>query len=142
MIVLDTNVLSELMRDEPAAHVERWVDDQDSGELAVTAVTVAELRYGIARLPRGARRSKLAESADAFVDRGFAGRILAFDHAAADHYADLAADRDRAGRPIATPDAQIAAICRARGATLATRNTRHFETTGVSLIDPWLGRAG
>lgn len=142
MIVLDTNVLSELMRDEPAARVERWVDDQDSGELAVTAVTVAELRYGIARLPRGARRSKLAESADALVDRGFAGRILAFDHAAADHYADLAADRDRAGRPIATPDAQIAAICRARGATLATRNTRDFEEAGIGLVDPWTARSG
>ncbi len=142
MIILDTNVLSELMRDEPAPRVERWVDDQESSELAVTAITVAELRYGIARLPDGARKSRLTESADALVDRGFTDGILPFDHDAAEHYADLAAELDRTGRPIGTPDAQIAAICRAHGATLATRNVRHFAATGVRLVDPWTAGAG
>lgn len=142
MIILDTNVLSELMRDDPAPRVERWIDDQESGELAVTAVTIAELRYGIARLPHGARRSRLTESADALVVRGFAGRVLPFDHEAAEHYADLAAGCAQVGRPIGVADAQIAAICRLRGATLATRDTRDFETTGVRLVDPWSAGTG
>jgi hypothetical protein len=137
MIVLDTNVLSELMRRRPTARVVGWVDEQDAGALAITAVTVAELRYGVARLPNGARRAKLAAAVDALVREDFAGRVLPFDVAAAAHYAELAAERDRNGRPVSVSDGQIAAICRANGACLATRNVRDFEATGVTVIDPW-----
>ena len=137
MIVLDTNVLSELMRRRPAARVVRWVDGQDASALAITAVTVAELLYGVARLPDGARKAKLAAAADALVREDFSGRVLPFDVAAAAHYAELAAERDRNGRPISVSDGQIAAICRCHGAALATRNVRDFDATGVSVRDPW-----
>jgi predicted nucleic acid-binding protein len=137
MIVLDTNVLSELMRRRPAARVLSWVDAQNADALAITAVTVAELRYGIARLSRGARRAKLAAAVDALVRQDFAGRVLPFDVEAAEHYAELVAERERQGRPVNVSDGQIAAICRCRGARLATRNVRDFERIGVSLVDPW-----
>lgn len=137
MIVLDTNVLFELMRRRPAARVVRWVDEQDARALAITAVTVAELRYGVARLPNGARRAKLAAAVDGLVREEFAGRVLPFDVAAASHYAELAAERDRNGRPVSVSEGQIAAICRSHGARLATRNGRDFEATGVTVLDPW-----
>lgn len=142
MIILDTNVVSELMRPQPAPKVTRWIDEQEVGDLSVTSVTVAEVLFGIVRLPHGARRSRLAERAQIVVHRGFAGRVLSFDVAAAEHYAELAAECERAGRPISTPDAQIAAICRCRGAALATRNTRDFETTGIRFLDPWTAPSG
>ncbi len=137
MIVLDTNVLSELMRRRPAARVVRWVDEQDASALAITAVTVAELLYGVARLADGARKAKLAAAVDALVREDFAGRVLPFDVAAAAYYAELVADRDRNGRPISVADGQIAAVCRCHGAALATRNVRDFGATGVSVRDPW-----
>lgn len=137
MIVLDTNVLSELMRRRPAARVLRWVDGQDASALAITAVTVAELLYGVARLPAGARKAKLAAAAEALVREDFSGRVLPFDVAAAAHYAELVAERDRNGRPVSVSDGQIAAICRCHGAALATRNVRDFDATGVSVHDPW-----
>jgi predicted nucleic acid-binding protein len=140
MIVLDTNVVSELMRPEPADRVRVWADTKAA--VAVTAVTVAELLYGLARLPHGARRAQLEQAARWLVDEEFAGRVLPFDRAAAEHYADLAADRDRRGRPLGIADAQIAAICRSRGAGLATRNTRDFEETGIGLVDPWTVEPG
>jgi toxin FitB len=137
MIVLDTNVLSELMRRRPATRVVRWVDEQDAGGLAITAVTVAELLYGVARLADGARKAKLAAAVDALVREDFAGRVLPFDVAAAAHYAEVVAERERQGRPVSVSDGQIAAICRRHGAALATRNVRDFEATGIAVGDPW-----
>jgi predicted nucleic acid-binding protein len=137
MIVLDTNVLSELMRRRPAARVVRWVDEQEASALAITAVTVAELLYGIARLADGARKSELAAVVDALVREDFAGRVLSFDAAAAAHYAELVAERDWNGRPVSISDGQIAAICRCHGASLATRNVRDFDRVGIRVFDPW-----
>lgn len=137
MIVLDTNVLSELMRRRPAARVVGWVDEQDASALAITAVTVAELLYGVARLAAGARKTELAVAVDALVREDFAGRVLPFDVGAATHYAELVAERERQGRPISVSDGQIAGICRHHDVALATRNVRDFEAGGVALIDPW-----
>ena len=137
MIVLDTNVLSELMRKRPAARVVSWIDAQDASALAITAVTVAELLYGIARLADGARKTELAAAVDALVREDFAGHVLPFDAPAAAHYAELVAERERQGRPVSISDGQIAAICRAHGAMLATRNVRDFDAIGVALADPW-----
>ena|SRR5215217_1106778 len=137
MIVLDTNVLSELMRRRPTARVVRWVDEQDASGLAITAVTVAELLYGVARLADGARKTKLVAAVEALVREDFAGRVLPFDTAAAEHYADLVADRERQGRPVSVSDGQIAAICRCHGTRLATRNVRDFDATGITVLDPW-----
>ena len=137
MIVLDTNILSELMRRRPAARVLRWVDEQDASALAITAVTVAELLYGVARLADGARKTGLAAAVDALVREDFSGRVLPFDAAAAGHYAELVAERDRNGRPVSVSDGQIAAICRSHDARLATRNVGDFDATGVTVLDPW-----
>ena len=137
MIVLDTNVLSELMRRRPAARVLGWVDGQDASALAITAVTAAELRYGVARLADGARKAELTAAVDGLVREDLSGRVLPFDAAAAVHYAELVAERDRNGRPIGVADGQIAAICRSHDARLATRNVRDFDATGVTVLDPW-----
>ena len=136
MIVLDTNVLSELMRREPAREVVDWVRAQPPNLLCTTAVNVAEVRYGIRRLPRGRRRSTLHEAADE-VFSTFADVILPFAATAADHYATVVVERERAGAPISGFDAQIAAICRDHSATLATRNVADFQGLGLSLVDPW-----
>ena len=137
MIVLDTNVVSEVMGRRPAARVLEWLNAQDQRQLAITAVTASELLYGIAGLDDGARKMQLAGEVRGVVQEDFSGRVLPFDAEAAEHYADLVADRRRRGRPIDVADAQIAAICRCRDATLATRNVRDFEHTGVELLDPW-----
>ena len=137
MIVLDTNVVSELMRDEPRAEVLVWLDDRPTRELFVTAVTEAEVRTGIAFLPQGKRRRGIAEAADRVLGGLFAGRVLPFDSEAARVYAKIAAARRTAGRPVSLADGQIAAIARSRGMTLATRNVRDFADTGVDLVNPW-----
>ena len=137
MIVFDTNVVSELMRHEPAAEVVAWADRQYDDEVFLTAVTLAELLFGIARLPDGRRRTTLAESLEGMVNDDFDNRVVAFDAIAAVHYADIAARRERAGQPISTADAQIAAICRSLDAVLATRNVDDFTETGIDVVDPW-----
>lgn len=137
MIVLDTNVVSELMRRRPDAAVLAWADAEDPRTLAITAVTTAELLHGVARLPHGARMHKLAAAVHGLLLEDFEGRVLSFDAPSALHYGELVAARERAGRPIGVADAQIAAICRHHGALLATRNVRDFEATGVELLDPW-----
>ncbi|MGK7868958.1 type II toxin-antitoxin system VapC family toxin [Falsiroseomonas sp. E2-1-a20] len=138
MIVLDTNVLSELLRPAPQAAVLAWAQGVPRASVTTTAVTEAEIRFGLALLPAGGRRDILASAIDAlFADR-LADRVLAFDRAAAPHYAQFAAFRRAAGRPVATADAMIAAIACARGAAaIATRNTADFEGCGLPLIDPW-----
>ncbi len=139
MIIVDTNVASELMRPAPAQAVRDWVSSQAAGDLCTTAITVAEIRYGLARLTGGRRRDRLQAAADE-VFTAFSEYILPFDASAAVHYALIVSHRDDVGLPIQGFDAQIAAICRARNATLATRNVKDFRETGVDLTDPW--RAG
>lgn len=137
MIVLDTNVVSELMRTEAASTVVDWVDRQVPSDLWLTSVTLAELLYGIGRLPDGRRKTLLAEGLEAMVALDLRHRIAPFDETAAAHYADIVVHRERSGRPISAADAQIAAICRSHGAMLATRNSADFVATGIELSNPW-----
>lgn len=138
MIVLDTNVLSELARPEPDAAVLAWVAAQRRAELCTTAVSEAELAYGLALLPKGRRHDALAQAVARLLGEGLGARVLAFDRAAAAAYGAFAAKRRAAGKPVATADAQIAAIAWARGASLvATRDTGGFQGCGVRLVNPW-----
>lgn len=136
MIILDTNVVSELMRPEPASQVAAWVRGRDRRELRMTSITLAEIRYGIARLTDGRRKQVLLDTAND-IFRSFSDQVLPVDETAAEHYAIIASARERAGRPIGGFDALIAAVCRARGAALATRNLPDFDGTGIEVIDPW-----
>lgn len=137
MIVLDTNVISEVMRERPDAGVLAWLDRHAAGELCVTAITEAEIRTGIAILPEGNRKLGLLAAAEQAFGLLFAGRVLPFDSEAAQAYARIAADRRVGGRPISQADCQIAATARSTGASLATRNVRDFDGCGVDVIDPW-----
>ncbi len=137
MIVVDTNVISELTRQMPAPEVVSWLDSLAVAEVATTAITAAELLYGVARLPAGQRKTRLSAAVHGLLSADFDGRVLAFDEQAATPYAEIVTGRERLGRPISVPDAQIAAICRATSAALATRNTGDFEATGIELINPW-----
>ena len=137
MIVLDTNVVSELMKPEPSAVVLAWVGSRDGLELHTTSVTQAEIFDGVLQLPAGRRRRTIEAAAEAMFKEDFAGRILSFDSRAACPYADLVAERRRRGRPISQFDAQIAAISRAASATLATRNLKDFEYCGIQVFNPW-----
>src|SRR5262245_14941432 len=140
MIVLDTNVVSELMRAEPATAVVEWADRQPADEVWLTAITLGELLYGIGRLADGRRKASLATQLEAMVAEDLEHRIAAFDEAAAAHYADIVVVRERVGRPISAADAQIAAICRSHDALLATRNLDDFSDTGIATADPWIER--
>lgn len=137
MIILDTNVLSELLRPEPARQVERWLSAQDGAKVYFTTVGEAELRYGVAILAAGKRRGALTQAIEGLLEEDFRDRILPFDRAAARACAAIAAERRSAGRPISQFDCQIAAIARARVATVATRNTSNYEGCGIELVDPW-----
>jgi toxin FitB len=136
--ILDTNVVSEPMLALPSAVVQAWWSQQQPGTLFITAVTVAEVLYGIELLPQGKRRAALLAGAELMFGKVLAGRILPFDEDAARAFAAIAANRRGQGRPISDLDAQIAAITRSRGATLATRNTADFEGCGIRLVNPWL----
>lgn len=138
MLVLDTNVISELMRPVPSASVFEWVGRQPGASLFITTVTEAELRYGLVLLPEGERRRQLLEAFERMIEQDFAGRVLPFDRLAARAYAEIVADRRNAGRPIAQFDAQIAAIARSRDAGVVTRNVRDFSDCGFAVIDPWM----
>lgn len=137
MIVLDTNVISELTREAPEPGVISWLDSLSAAEVATTAITAAELLYGAARLPSGHRKTELTAAIRRLLSDDFQGRILPFDERAARGYADIVTGRERLGRPIGVAGAQIAAICLISEAALATRNTDDFEETGIELIDPW-----
>jgi predicted nucleic acid-binding protein len=141
-ILVDTNVVSELMRPAPARLVLDWFAAHDPSVLFLSAVSEAELRAGAAFLPAGRRRDALTAAIDAMVEEDFAGRVMAFDSAAAKTFAVIAAARRAAGRPIAGADCQIAAIARAHGAALATRNAGDFAGCGIGVIDPWDGQSG
>ena len=136
--ILDTNVVSEPMLSLPSAVVQTWWSQQQPGTLFITAVTVAEVLYGIELLPHGKRRAALLAGAELMFGKVLAGRVLPFDEDAARAFAAIAANRRGTGRPITDLDAQIAAIARSRGATLATRNTADFEGCGIRLVNPWL----
>lgn len=136
MIVLDTNVVSELAKPTPDLTVVAWVDAQV--ELAIAAPALGELRFGVARLPEGKRRTALGEAIDRFVADDLGGQVLAFDAECADAYGLIVAARENAGRPIGIADAQIASICAVHNAVLATRNVRDFLTAGIELVDPWI----
>jgi toxin FitB len=137
MLILDTNVISEIMQALPSPRVLEWWSQQQAGELFTTTITLAEILYGIELLPKGKRRDRLLTEAEAMFTEDFAGRILPFDEDAARAFPEIAAGRRVQGCPIAEFDAQIAAIARSRRAILATRNTADFEGCGLRLANPW-----
>jgi toxin FitB len=137
MIVLDTNVMSELSKPKPDEAVIAWTDSVHGPAVATTAVNVAELFYGISKLPDGRRKVVLGEAVTQLIDIDLAGRALPFDYEAARHYPAIMARRKAVGRPISVSDAQIAAICNSVEATLATRNVKDFDGTGINLINPF-----
>lgn len=137
MIVLDTNVISEVFKPEPAPGVLAWLQQQDDGLVFTTAVTRGELLYGLNIMAQEKRRDTLVSGLKRIFAVRFTGRVLAYDEAAADAYALILARRRSMGRPIGASDAMIAGITHSRGASLATRNVRDFEGCGITLIDPW-----
>lgn len=139
MIILDTNVVSELMRPTPEARVLRWFASQAAEDLHITAVTMAEILYGIELISTSRRRDVLRAGVEKMFDSVFADRILTYEDRAARAFSQIASGRRRQGKPISESDAQIAAITRVMGATLATRNPYVFEGCGVRLVNPWEG---
>ena len=137
MIVLDTNVLSEAIRPVPSRRVLDWLAAQQPSGLFTTAISEAELVYGLALLPAGERRASLEESVRRMLEEDFAQRVLPFDRAAASAFAVIASGRRKKGRPISEFDAQIAAVARIHGAAVATRNADDFRDCGIGVIDPW-----
>ncbi len=139
MILLDTNVVSEPLRPAPDARVAEWIDAQPLETLFLCAITVAELRAGVAQLPAGKRRAGLQESLETRVLPLFAGRVLPFDLGCTQAYAELMAGARASGLAIASADGYIAAIAAANGLAVATRDTVPFEAAGATVINPWLG---
>ena len=135
--VLDTNVISELMRPAPSQRVTAWVANHAAAKMCLASVSEAELRYGIAILPVGNRRIHLSEALDTMLASDFQNNVLSFDSAAARVYADFAAHRRAAGRPIAHADCQIAAVAYSANAMLATRNVRDFAGLALHVVDPF-----
>ena len=136
-VLLDTNIVSELMRKVPDPAVALWAAGQPLEDLFFSAVGEAELRYGAAILPTGQRQETLVSDIERMLSEAFGNRILPFDSGAARAYADIAARRRAAGRPVAPADCQIAAIARSRSMALATRNVRDFEDADTKVVDPW-----
>jgi predicted nucleic acid-binding protein len=139
VIILDTNVLSEVVRPEPTTAVARWMSGQPTERLFTTAMTQAEILYGLEVMPSGRRRAALKTLFERMFDTLFADRVLPFDSDAAPRFAMILARRRQVGRPIAHLDAQIAAIAGSRGAVIATRNVKDFEHCQVDLLNPWMG---
>jgi toxin FitB len=142
MVILDTNVVSELMKPAPEPTVTAWLRQHRTDRLATTAVTVAEVRYGLDRLSDGKRKADLSAKFLAVLTRALAQRVLPFDQRATEPYALLKTSRERAGRPISPFDAMIAAIARVHGAAVATRNVADFAACGVHVFDPWRSKSG
>ncbi len=137
MIILDTNVLSALMRSSPDEEVVTWLDEQPAESVWVTSITEFESRFGLALLPSGKRRQALQAAFERLLEEDLEGRVLAFDRDAAAQAAALAARRQKAGRPVDVRDTLIAGIALARRATLATRNVRHFDDPELKVVNPW-----
>ena len=142
MILLDTNVISALMRSEPEPAVVSWLDEQPAESIWTTSVTVFEVHTGLELLKPGPRRRQLEQAFEQLLSDELEGRVQSFDRAAALAAGSIAANRQRAGRTLEIRDIQIAGIATARRATLSTRNTRHFEGLGIDLIDPWSIQSG
>ena len=140
MIILDTNVLSALMRTVPDAHVVAWLDRQPAESVWITSITLFEAYLGLALLPSGRRRRTLEAAFARLLQEDLENRVLDFDSAAATEAASLAAARQKNGRPVDLRDTQIAGIALARRATLATRNVRHFRDLRILIIDPWVAQ--
>lgn len=136
-ILVDTDVLSAMMRAAAEPTVERWFDAQPPESVWTTTITIFEIRFGLALLTPGRRRDRLDEAFNRAISEILGGRVLPFDRTAAETAAAIAARRQQIGRPVEVRDVQIAGIAAARKATLATRNTRHFENLGIILVDPW-----
>jgi predicted nucleic acid-binding protein len=141
MIILDTNVLSEVLRPTPEAEVLAWLERQTPADLYTTTVTEAEVFFGIEAAPIGRKRDQLRFEAEGMFEEDFDGRVLAFDRAAARAYGRIVAARKAAGRPVGAMDAQILAIASCRDATVATRDVSDFEGCGVRVVNPWTGAA-
>ncbi len=137
MIILDTNVISEILRPTPDEGVVAWLGAHPRTALFTTTITYGELLYGVRLLPVGQRRDALLTAVQAIFESDLVGQVLSFDGEAADAYAHIAAERRGAGKPISQFDAMIAGVARSRGASVATRNVKDFEHCGVNVIDPW-----
>lgn len=137
MIILDTNIISEIMRPAPEARVRAWLRKQPLNLLATTAITVGEIRYGLGRMPTGRRKRHLQERFQSFLACGFSNRILAFDADAAEAYSIIVVEREQVGQPIDAFDAMIAAIAQTNSASVATQDVTGFEGCGVVIINPW-----
>lgn len=137
MIVLDTNVISEVVKPTPSPAVISWLNVQHSADIHVTSVTLGEINYGVASLPAGRRRTDLAAAIEEFMHQAFGDRILDYDADSARHYGEIMATRRRIGRPLTAPDGQIAAIARHHGFRLATRNITDFDDCGIGLVNPF-----
>ena len=141
MIVLDTNVISEVLRHREASPVTHWFDSQPATELYLCAPVLAELEYGVRRMPASDRQNEIRLRIDRLASDVFLGRVLSFDIPAAVEYGQIVAERERRGRPIAVMDAIIAAIAKSNNARVATRNVRDFDLTGVSVVNPFTDSA-
>jgi len=137
MIVLDTNVISALMRKEPEKPVVKWLDAQPAASVWITAITSMEIRFGLQTMPKGRRQDALIRAFEMMLKTMIEGRIASFDAEAGIQAAELMAQRKRKGRPAEVRDTMIAGIVLANRATLATRNTQHFEDLSVTVINPW-----
>jgi predicted nucleic acid-binding protein len=137
MIILDTNVVSALMQQQPDSQVVEWLDDQNAESIWISSVTLFEGRYGLALLPAGQRKILLQERFEELLTQDLQNRIVHFDANAANHAAEIAAQRKALGRPVDMRDTFIAGIALARRATLATRNTKHFDDLTTSVVNPW-----
>jgi predicted nucleic acid-binding protein len=137
MIVLDTNVVSEALHPDPSSRVAQWVSARDKKELFITAVTAAELLYGVEILPAGKRRMRLQNAIEEIISLDFNGRVLPFDEKSARIYAKISGARQKMGRRISQSDAMIASISLSNNAALATRNTKDLDDCGLPLINPW-----
>lgn len=138
MIILDTNVLSEVMKPAPSPRVLRWLGQYPPSRLFTTTITQAEILYGLELLPKGKRRNALQSAVEAMFAEDFAGRILPFDCEAAQVFPQIACARRALGRPVTQFDTQIAAIAQTRGAAIATRNTPDFDNCGIPVLNPWM----
>ncbi|MDR4505155.1 MAG: type II toxin-antitoxin system VapC family toxin [Candidatus Scalindua sp.] len=137
MIILDTNIISELMREEPHENVKEWIAAQKPTNLALTTIAIAEIQRGLARLPKGKRRNTLEINFSAFITDAFGGRIFSFDEEAAYIYGVMAAKLEKDGFNTDVVDLMIAAIVKSQRASIATRNTKDFEGCGIKIINPW-----
>jgi len=137
VIILDTNIVSEFMTSQPAHSVLQWLNEQVTGQLYLTTITIAEITYGLGAMPEGKRQIFLSRRFKEFINKGFTGRILPFDINSAELYGEIMSHRKVIGRPMSTFDGQIAAIVKSTGFTLATRNVKDFQDSDIELINPF-----